>query len=671
MSGDLLILCSCDGGIDIDARSLRKRTGFDTFESVDLLCEGDVDYLKQHVRFDDERLPEKIVLAGCPYGDKGDFFEGLLDAAGYVDGFEMVDIRRFAGLGRRDATELAVASVLSGTGDRRRGRVVDVKADPSILVYGSTGEAATLASELSRDVEVTLASPGRIEDLPPERVAVREGHRLLALGRNGGALEATFGLDERVLDSCISCGLCVPECPEDVISWKENPPHYFIGEGCTSCGDCVDVCPVDAVELQRGGVERSFGQVISFLPLSGNAGYEVDGLADGRRAGIEALHRVRGFESEVCVTLHDDLCANRELEGKELGTEGCDLCVEACPEGAIGKPIELHLEACTSCGLCDAACPTGALELRGKRDRIRDVSRAIAGTGLDRKVLVLTCEHGVREIDRGLLTGKVDSPVLPVEVETPGSVDEVDLLEALGLVDGVAVFGCTECPGTGAAGRSAGLVSAVLEETSLVGGAALLNGVEEVNDFHDSVQPGGGHGVLPDGTKRERVADLLRSTGDGELSVEAAGYGSVGIGEGCTFCGVCARFCAVGAIEAVEAGPAFRVDDGLCVDCSVCGALCPEDEIVVDGGLQLESFDCEPEVFSPEMVECEGCGEPFVVRGVFEKVQEALRGSGVEEETVEMRMDRASYCPGCRDRAVMGNVFGTSEYSHFQSKPNE
>ena len=48
------------------------------------------------------------------------------------------------------------------------------------------------------------------------------------------------------VDKCISCGVCVEECPVDCIA--EGDPKYIIdADECTDCGACADVCPEDAI----------------------------------------------------------------------------------------------------------------------------------------------------------------------------------------------------------------------------------------------------------------------------------------------------------------------------------------------------------------------------------------------------------------------------------------
>lgn len=55
-----------------------------------------------------------------------------------------------------------------------------------------------------------------------------------------------------ITDDCISCDVCVPECPNDAIALGDDI-YVIDGDRCTECvghhdsSRCVDVCPVDAV----------------------------------------------------------------------------------------------------------------------------------------------------------------------------------------------------------------------------------------------------------------------------------------------------------------------------------------------------------------------------------------------------------------------------------------
>jgi len=49
----------------------------------------------------------------------------------------------------------------------------------------------------------------------------------------------------KIIDTCINCGLCLPECPIDAI--EVGDPYYTINDTCCDFEDCLAVCPVDAI----------------------------------------------------------------------------------------------------------------------------------------------------------------------------------------------------------------------------------------------------------------------------------------------------------------------------------------------------------------------------------------------------------------------------------------
>ena len=51
--------------------------------------------------------------------------------------------------------------------------------------------------------------------------------------------------------SCVSCGECVPVCPEGAISEKRMT-FEINATLCTDCESCVDICPVDCIEATPG-----------------------------------------------------------------------------------------------------------------------------------------------------------------------------------------------------------------------------------------------------------------------------------------------------------------------------------------------------------------------------------------------------------------------------------
>ncbi len=175
------------------------------------------------------------------------------------------------------------------------------------------------------------------------------GVGLLGLGvalyaRQAGALPPLAirppgALKERdFLGACVRCGLCVRDCPYDILSLAtpEEPvatgTPYFVARQlpCEMCEDipCVKACPTGALDHALTDINRS-------------------------RMGLAVL-----VDQENCLNF--------------LGLR-CDICYRICP--VIDKAITLapqtnvrtgkhtlfipvvHSDACTGCGKCEKACP--------------------------------------------------------------------------------------------------------------------------------------------------------------------------------------------------------------------------------------------------------------------------------------------------------------------------
>ncbi|GFZ30056.1 nitroreductase [Clostridium zeae] len=52
-------------------------------------------------------------------------------------------------------------------------------------------------------------------------------------------------------EKCIKCGMCVKECPTNVIKMEENGPKEINPDACLACGHCVAVCPKEAIDNKK------------------------------------------------------------------------------------------------------------------------------------------------------------------------------------------------------------------------------------------------------------------------------------------------------------------------------------------------------------------------------------------------------------------------------------
>ena len=140
------------------------------------------------------------------------------------------------------------------------------------------------------------------------------------------------------LAACVRCGLCVRDCPYDILSLAgidepvANGTPYFVARQtpCEMCVDvpCVKACPSGALDPRLTDILQA-------------------------RMGLAVL-----VDHENCLNF--------------LGLR-CDICYRVCP--VIDKAITLeqqlnertgkhamfiptvHSDACTGCGKCEKACP--------------------------------------------------------------------------------------------------------------------------------------------------------------------------------------------------------------------------------------------------------------------------------------------------------------------------
>jgi ferredoxin-type protein NapG len=152
-----------------------------------------------------------------------------------------------------------------------------------------------------------------------------------ALRPPGAQAEGNF------LASCIRCGLCVRDCPYDILKLAEvgddvatGTPYFEARTGpCEMCEDipCIDNCPTNALDHGLEDINEA-------------------------RMGLAVV-----VDQEACIAFH--------------GLR-CEVCFNICPirgdaisldrqhnarsgKHALFIPV-VHSNACTGCGLCEKAC---------------------------------------------------------------------------------------------------------------------------------------------------------------------------------------------------------------------------------------------------------------------------------------------------------------------------
>lgn len=169
------------------------------------------------------------------------------------------------------------------------------------------------------------------------------GGALGLMARQAAALPATAfrppgaGTENDFLGACIRCGLCVRDCPPQILSLATpgrsvptGTPYFTARSGpCEMCENipCVKACPTGALDHQLTDISKA-------------------------RMGLAVL-----VDHESCLNF--------------LGLR-CDVCYRICPlidqaitleprhnertgKHSIFEPV-VHSDACTGCGKCESAC---------------------------------------------------------------------------------------------------------------------------------------------------------------------------------------------------------------------------------------------------------------------------------------------------------------------------
>ena len=103
------------------------------------------------------------------------------------------------------------------------------------------------------------------------------------------------------------------------------------------------------------------------------------------------------------------------------------------------------------------------------------------------------------------------------------------------------------------------------------------------------------HYFEPGTEKVEETFEIPAAAGGG-----GGGGGSIPVkGDGCVYCGLCAKKCPVEAIKVDRAAKSWEVDEGSCVGCGTCVDSCPKKCLTMGGG-GAAAPAAEPKKLSPE-----------------------------------------------------------------------
>lgn len=316
-----------------------------------------------------------------------------------------------------------------------------------------------------------------------------------------------------------------------------------------------------------------------------------------------------------------------------VGTRGCGLCAERCPDPAIDvseRMPRIDRAACNACGACVGACPQGAVRLSGASlKQIEAQLSALLRGGIDR--VVLACRHAAADAPIGWAA--VELPALGMI--TPGWILQLrarGVAVALAPCDGPCCASADEVQAL--AGRIVGARGAVPRavRTPLV--------LSEPRATTEAVlalalgDPSNTSGAVTEGLAS--VASPL-----GVVAIDPAA---------CTVCGACAAVCPTEAlrISDTERGTSLRHDPAVCVACGRCVAACPEAAVTVTRAIDAARLrDGETELVTAVIEHCAMCSLPLAPPPMRRRLETMLGAA----------TDRDDLCPACarRSRSLIGS----------------
>ena len=348
---------------------------------------------------------------------------------------------------------------------------------------------------------------------------------------------------------------------------------------------------------------------------------------------------------------------------------GCRLCLNACPFGALqdaGGRIDIDHLRCLSCGACEAVCPTGALQLRDPAPealltRMQGDLSGRVQTGGPASTLVIH-EPVMREARSMGSFNAGREQLLLFEVDGIGRIGSEMLLAALAWGAFRVVI---RLPPT----HSAAVKASVQREVRMAwiileglgqpaGRVSIAEGIITPQVSASSANATPPAQFAPPKDKRKLLRLAVRHLAEqcpplthGVDLPQGSPYGAVRISaKDCTFCMACAGGCPTGALTGGQGHPCLRFDEARCVQCGLCAEACPEQAITLTPRLL---FDPEGAESARVLVEeapfvCIRCGTPFASQSMIERMTAKLEGHWMYRRPEDLR--RLQMCAACRVR---------------------
>lgn len=387
------------------------------------------------------------------------------------------------------------------------------------------------------------------------------------------------------------------------------------------------------------------------------------------------------FDKPKFFRLDTDICAH-----SSRGVKGCQLCVDACPAGALssqgtpqtGHKIEINPYLCQGVGTCATSCPTEAIsyalpnpvETQTFIERV--LAKYFAQGGETPIILFCSSRHEKYTV---MMLGMLPDNIIPITLDELPSVGIDTWFTALTHGACQVMFAASNhMPETiiRVLNQEVGIAQALLAQLGLEQERIHVLYIEDLRQQLPTLISTPLNikvSMHQSGKKRDRLfaaLDVLAQHHEFDNELVHDGLSSIPTGapfgivncdtKDCTLCMSCVSVCPTRALHAKGDSPALLFTEEDCVQCGLCEAACPEKVLTLEPRFNWDAQVRKADVtlHHEPAAHCLSCNKPFAPQSMIKMLQDKLRGHS--QFATEDKLRRIAMCEDCRVRDIFTDL---------------